>query len=268
MLKSMIPAALRSRIRQYARRRHGNSSYFSAEFLGHQLAVFDGDSLSVPWYGAGWTAQSRTEFGELQKLPIPRNGLIFDLGAHQGVVAILLRRMLVPSGRVVAVEIDPLNAGFCTKNIAKNNETNVICLNLAVSDRETVVAFDGGSNNCISTRSISLISETVETVTITRLAADYGIPDLVYCDIEGAEALAIKGAGDVLSRISHWFIELHGNEACLQYGSSQQEIIEAFEKAGFDISIAEAQCAEFVPISKPGKLIGTRCFILCRRPTS
>jgi hypothetical protein len=60
------------------------------------------------------------------------------------------------------------------------------------------------------------LSETGRLVQTVRLD-DFGIPNLIKMDIEGAEILALCGSDNILkSGKTTWFIALHGERARLE----------------------------------------------------
>ncbi|HEY5491738.1 MAG TPA: FkbM family methyltransferase [Gemmatimonadaceae bacterium] len=57
---------------------------------------------------------------------------VFDLGAHQGVVALMLAGIVGPEGQVIAVEAVPHNARIATQNATANACRQLVVLHAAV----------------------------------------------------------------------------------------------------------------------------------------
>lgn len=109
----------------------------------------------------------------------------FDVGANAGYHALMFARL---SGRpVVAFEPDPEALARLRANIALNG-------------------FD-----------IRVVAQAVgsgaDAVSLDRAAREHFVPDMVKMDIEGWEADALTGAGELLARRKpHWIVETHGRD--------------------------------------------------------
>ena len=130
---------------------------------------------------------------------------IWDIGANCGTFTAFCLSLGVEH-KILAVEPDQFLSNILLMNSFKYNITPLSC---AVSDSSGVtdlcVAQQGRASNSISdvvARSsqggVRYLQPTL-TVTLDFLAAIYGTPSIVKIDIEGAEALALKGASNILS---------------------------------------------------------------------
>jgi FkbM family methyltransferase len=265
-LKRAIPQPIKDFLANYTRPA-GSRKTITHHYLGEKIELVVKDDLTNGWYGHDWPLAERQEFLFLANLAIPPSGLIFDLGAHQGLVALLLKKKLVPEGRVVAVEIDRLNAEACNQNFRLNHENNITAVHGAVSDSCGMVQVNGRSNGRIVVKPsiFNVLYSKVSCLTIDRLTATYGAPDLVYLDVEGAEVLAMRGAGESLQFVPTWFIELHGSNACAQFGGSNAFIGRQFLSAGFALFVSEVQEKPFVRLVDIDELPSERCFLIASR---
>lgn len=265
-IKDIIPKPIKDYIVRY-RRRDRSGRTINHRYLGLEFELHVVDALSNEWYGRDWLPEERQEFFFLSKLGISPSGLVFDLGAHQGLVALLLKRKLVPQGRVVAIELDRLNAETCERNFKLNRESEIFTMHAGISDRRGMVKTTGRSNASIAgNRSVfRFLNSNVNSTTIDDLVTKFGVPDLIYLDIEGAEVLALRGAREAINCVANWFIELHSDESCAQFGGSNLEIARKFVDSGYRVHISEAEGTPFVQLVGLAQLPSGRCFLIASR---
>lgn len=243
----MIPNPVKHQVARL--RRNGKEDYFLGKFFERDLFIYDADHLSRGWYGKEWNAENRSEFSALARTGLPHDALIFDIGAHQGVVSILLKELLAPHGKVVALEMDAQNAQAAQKNIDKNDICGIDIHHMAISDRSSIIRYTGRSNSNIAPQSpLNVLLPKVRTTSIDDLSRIHGTPQLIYLDVEGAEILALQGAKEVLSQGPVWFIELHGDEACAQFGGRNEDIISTLHVHGYRVQFASSEASEFIEI--------------------
>jgi precorrin-6B methylase 2 len=91
--------------------------------------------MAQGWYDHDWV-DMMIEIEELKKRKLKPGAKVFDIGAHQGVVALLLSRAIGPDGLVVAVEADPWNARAAEINRKLNKAANIRVLNAAAGETD------------------------------------------------------------------------------------------------------------------------------------
>jgi FkbM family methyltransferase len=125
---------------------------------------------------------------------------VYDVGANFGYISLSLAKQVGPTGHVAAFEPIAENLDLLRKNVANNQLQNVQIFDVAASDRngEAVIRVSGN----FSTSSLvwhkkdpSAVELVVNTVAIDDLVerGKLGEPAFVKIDVEGAEALALKG---------------------------------------------------------------------------
>ena len=83
-------------------RRDYGSSHFPARvekhtYQGYPLSVYVADGLGERWYGRDW--EPLPELDLLSQHRLKPGATVFDLGAHQFVVAQILGKIVGPAGR-------------------------------------------------------------------------------------------------------------------------------------------------------------------------
>jgi FkbM family methyltransferase len=215
---------------------------------GLELAVALADPLGEAWYDHDWPRLD--ELDQLARMGALRPGVtVFDLGAHQGIVALMLAGEVGPSGAVIAVEAEPHNASIAQRNVELNRAANVTVVHAAISDRSGILHFAESLNGHVDEKT-RLGNVDVRAMTIDQLADEYGPPDVVFIDVEGYEGKALSGAGATLrSRLTTFLIEVHGDDLV---DCTAGDLIARF--AGYATFAAEPLpdgSAAFTPFSGP-----------------
>lgn len=157
---------------------------------------------------------------------------MFNLGAHHGVVALMLAAL---SREVVAVEALPHNARAAAVNLELNElGERVKLVNAAVADEPGTTRIEVDLVSRLTDSRAG--SEPVTAVTIDGLSDEYGAPDLIYMDIEGAERRALAGASRTLSELRPWWVvEVHAGCGLDRYGDSVSGVQAVFGGEGYDL---------------------------------
>lgn len=127
-----------------------------------------------------------------------------DVGANIGFFSLLAHRLVGAEGRVHAIEATPSTADLLDTNIARNGASAIRVHRCAVGDREGTVhmvvhdAGNIGSNHLSFDGSAADVASA--PVPLRRLDSLLGgeAIRLIKLDIEGAEAMALRGAGALL----------------------------------------------------------------------
>ena len=200
-------------------------------YCGRTLRVTIADRMAAEWYGAD--VPRMKELDLLAGRGLNPGGRIFDIGAHQGVVAMMLANEIGPAGHVVCVEATERNAMIARRNAAMNDMPNVEVVHAAAARVDGPILFSQKRNGSVALgRSPGVAS--VEGYCIDTLSARYGLPDLVYLDIEGYELEALKGAPKTLASRASWCIEVHGDADLGRFGACNADVADMFDE-NFDL---------------------------------
>lgn len=196
---------------------------------GNRLTVSLADHMSAQWYDHDWAELSEIKFFKSRRSW--EGALVFDLGAHQAVVALQLAGMAGSSGRVVAVEGGRRNFELAMQNKRLNHADNLIVLHAVVDSASgSTVSFGDQINGAVSAS-----GTPVTSCSIDGLAAEYGVPDLVMLDIEGYECRALAGARQSLKVVPNWCIEVHAGCGLESFGGSVEQVIQPFKNNGYSL---------------------------------
>jgi FkbM family methyltransferase len=136
--------------------------------------------------------------------------VVLDLGAYSALTSVAFSKAVGPTGKVVALEPDPMNFRAATYNIARNLQhnglQNIELLPAAVADRPGVLQLSsegamGSSLTSIVGRHRGTVID-VDCVTLQSLVDTQGLDkvDFIKMDIEGSELPVILGSGEFLRR--------------------------------------------------------------------
>lgn len=147
---------------------------------------------------------------------IKEDFLIFDIGAHIGYYTVIFSS-ICNQGHIVVFEPDRNNLKYLKNNIESNNLSNVVIIDKAASSKISESSFyeDVSTGRTSSLQpdawhpnATEIKIENVQTTTLNEISIEYGIPDLIKCDVEGHEIEVLQGANEVLKAKPILFIEV------------------------------------------------------------
>ena len=130
--------------------------------------------------------------------------VVFDVGAHHGLMSIIAGRLVGETGHVFAFEPNPLSQPILAHQLELNGVRNVSMEPLGLMDQESVARFypDRGTCSWNSTfiRDFATVASRdhpveIRTTTIDQFVAERGCrPNLMKIDTEGSELFVLKGS--------------------------------------------------------------------------
>ncbi|MDW8244845.1 MAG: FkbM family methyltransferase [Thermogemmata sp.] len=221
------------------------------------------DPLSQGWYDHDWPLLP--EIVELQKSRLRIGATVFDIGAHHGVVAAMLAMQVGPFGRVIAVEASRHNYLVALKNRDLNGLNQIEVVHAAIADQSGTLMFNEGLNGQLDDGTGAGGRVLVKALTLDELAGKYGLPDVVFIDVEGAEHLALSGGRRLLGSDTDFFVEVHVGCGLEKLGGSVADVLSYFPKDRFDLLVRAEADSEFRPLEPHDPLINQRFFLIARR---
>ena len=156
------------------------------------------DMISIDLFINGYYEKGLVD---MLKNNIPPNGVLIDVGANIGSIAIPLSKMRQDI-RIIAVEASPWIFKVLKRNITANNASNITAVNYAVFSEsgKTIPIyapkdlFGKGSLKAVYTQD----AEMVETITIDDIKKQFNVSVIhfIKVDVEGFEASVFSGMSE------------------------------------------------------------------------
>ncbi len=232
---------------------------------GNELTISLQDPVAEEWYDHDWPLPAELAcLGESRLRP---DATVFDLGAHQGVVALMLARMVGADGRVIAVEAERHNYEVACTNKVNNHASNLQLLHAAAASADGSVYFRGGLNGAVASHG-RLGLARLPSVSVDGLAERFGVPDVVFVDVEGYEHEVLRGARLTIDAgRTDFFVEVHVGHGLEALGGSAHSVVDRFDPARFrrlvSPAFSELEDHEFRELQEHPELLGDRFFLIC-----
>ena len=145
-------------------------------------------------------------------LPPNKANVIFDLGANEGAITQIYRR-LYPAARIYCFE--PFPGNYSKLAASFSGDSHIQCYEMAISDRTGNMCLQvsqGSESHSLYEPSSDYIERfpqaktvariEVETITLHDFCQQHGIEkiDILKMDVEGAELAVLRGAATLLNR--------------------------------------------------------------------
>lgn len=182
----------------------------------------------------------RSESRLIERMVKP-GGIVIDAGSNFGYYALLLARLVGPTGAVYAFEPSSSNYRILQRNIALNQVTNVRTYRMALGGRRGEISLllecpDNPGKTRIGSPGeqgsemapLTTLDQVVEEEKLTRV-------DFIKVDIEGSESDFLAGAQHTLKRLRpSMMVEIHPRELTL-LGSSLEEFGRKLSESGYSL---------------------------------
>jgi FkbM family methyltransferase len=210
------------------------------------FSVHVADAMGQGWYDQDWPFPAEiTVLAERGRL---REGArVFDVGAHQGIVAMMLGDLVGPMGRVVAVEATPHNADVARRNVELNGLGQVTVMHAAGADEPGVLRFSPRMNGHVAAEDEASVE--VRALTVDELTREHGAPQVLFIDVEGYELHVLRGARRTLeSHRPDLFVEVHMGEGLERFGDADDLL--ALIPAGYEILVSLSDKGPYRPLGE------------------
>ena len=185
--------------------------------------------------------------------------VVVDGGASCGIYTIAAAKLVGSTGKVFSFEPAVETFSVLRKNIDLNRLENVRAYRAALSDTDGKAVLyhnmegpNGFSLGCPRTPGLELKQEEVATRTLRRLAQEEGVQriGLIKLDVEGAEELVLRGAGQLIARQRPTIIFEFYRVGAEQMGLDPLGSWKLLKGLGYTFSCLE-KCGDLRPLYHP-----------------
>ena len=219
-------------------------------YAGTPLRILISDPLSSGWYDQDWPEPPAIEL--LRRHRLREGAVVFNIGAHQGVIGLILANIVGRAGRVVALEAMPFNVKVACRNRDLNDTPQLTVVHGAIAEQNGQLLFSPDLNGVAEPAASGWGKVAVEALTIDEMTRRYGAPDVLFLDIEGYECRALRGAARTLALRSDWVIEVHVGTGLESFGGSLEEVLRFFPPDAYTLFMApDSRNSETEPGFRP-----------------
>jgi FkbM family methyltransferase len=178
--------------------------------------------------------------------------IVFDVGAHHGMTAVLCARWAGPSGHVHAFEGNSTNALVLAANVGLNNLRNCTWVHAVVGADAGISGMAGEVVAIHGSRE----GRPVERISLDEYCRHSGVDrvDVLKVDVEGFEAEVLKGARRLLEQRPKMDIEIHMDELP-RFGASASEVLRLIGVESYDaFAMIRPDWESMVPLREDSEL--------------
>jgi FkbM family methyltransferase len=234
-LRAKFPSlyARLSRFRRTLRRRRFQSREVTHNYAGFPLKILLADVNGQDWYDCDWGGDP-PEIKELRLHRLKTGARVFEIGAHQGVMAMVLSRIVGESGQVVAVEAEPFQAGIARRNRELNAIAQLQIIESVVVDQSGPLSARKNFDHTAADRLLDWGQVGVPGITLDDLTRKFGPPDVLFVDVDGFECQVLRGARQTLDTFPDCCVEIHIETGLEAEGGSLEEVLSFFPSESWE----------------------------------
>ena len=250
-LRRLLPAGAQRAVRRWlnqSRRAQFQRRQIRRTYGGFAPLVELVDRKGEDWYDVDRPLEP--EFELLRQHGLSPGARVFDLGAHQGVVALALAHLVGPTGQVIAVEANPFDAAAAARNAQLNEFGQIQVINAAIAASRGSVAFLESGRVAFGDPTQPTVQ--IEARSVDDLAQECGTPAVLFIDVDGFENQALRGAAEVLKSRPTCYVEVH-TSLLPRYNDRAEDTFAFFPDDQFEVLVsAEARPSKrvFQPIDR------------------
>jgi FkbM family methyltransferase len=240
LAKEVLPASFRTKL-DLARIRYGEKHYKSRyvrhTYGGTVLSIHLTDPLAESWYDHDFPEEGG-DLLLLKQHQLRLGAKVFNIGAHQGIAALCLAKAVGSEGMVVAVEANSHNCEIARENRDLNDSPQLVIVEAAAAEKSGTLFFDERPCGSVDDGSGKWGKRAVPCLSVDDLALQYGVPQVLFIDVEGFEGKVLEGATETLKHRPDCFVEVHVGCGLETFGHSPESVVSFFRTGQYDLLIA------------------------------
>jgi FkbM family methyltransferase len=241
LARELLPEGISTKLRRarsrYQYTKSYKSRYVSHTYGGFPLKILLTDSMAQDWYDRD--LPELNELALLKQHGLRSGAKVFDIGAHQGVFALMMAKIVGPRGMVVGVEANWHNAAIARENRDLNSAPQLVIVEAAAAEKSGTLFVSEELNGHIVLEGGKSGRWPVPCLSIDELTLQYGVPNVLFIDVEGFEMKVLEGATQTLKHQPDCFVEVHVGCGLETYGFSAKSVVSFFRTRGYRLFIAE-----------------------------
>ena len=262
--KQLLPSGVKTKLelaRVKYRVRHYQSRYVDHIYGGFPLRIHLTDPVAESWYDHDEWSEEGNEISLFKGHRLGPGARIFDIGAHQGVIALVLAKIVGPEGMVVAVEPNSHNTAIARENRDLNNAPQLVIVQAAAADKSGTLLFNEQLCGSVDDGSGRWGKQPVPCLSVDDLTRQYGVPQILWIDVEGFEGKVLEGAGQTLKQRPDCLVEVHVGCGLETFGYSAESIVSFFRTAPYSLFVARQEGGAYHPLEPEAPLPNERFFL-------
>ena len=219
--------------------------------FGNQMILGDKGPLSMELSIYGIWEPIETDF---VRNTIKNNEVVLDIGANIGYYTLILAKLVGDGGQVFCFEPEPNNFQKLKKNIEKNKYQNVVCENIAISNKNGEIQLylserSIGQHKIYNSDAVSEKSITVKTSSLDNYFKNNKLREkisFIKIDIEGAEFFVLDGMQTILKNNKKLKILLEFDPNQIKdSGTTSNDLLNLLNGEGFEFFFVNQKKHEF-----------------------
>lgn len=207
------------------------------KILSSGVAVIEGDTHIGKWVEEmGSLAIAEKMLAPFRKY-VSSDSTVIDVGANIGDHTVTYSQWVGDGGSVIAIE--PVPQIFDCLCFNMKGRSNVVPMNIALSDKDSIVAVQLQDNFGASYLVEDCEGRSDLCMTVTLDSFDYRGVSFIKIDEEGFEAKILRGAKETILREKPVMLIEVNHGALVRAGSSGEELRDLIESLGYNTQIVD-----------------------------
>jgi FkbM family methyltransferase len=163
---------------------------------------------------------------------------------------------------VVAVEANSHNAAIALENRDLNDVPQLVIVEAAAAEKSGTLLFNEQLCGSVDDGSGRWGRRSVPCLSLDDLTLRYGVPQVLWIDVEGFEGKVLEGGAQTLKHRPDCFVEVHVGCGLETFGYSAESIASFFRIGHYSLFIARQNEGTFHALEPGSSLPDERFFLV------